>query len=782
MKALFQLLIIGAWAPNLVFSAIAGDRLSITDGNAPALVLSAVADDSVSIAKRTEEWTPNELVVIANNGCFKMIEENMDKIPDWVQKYKDWEASALQDTASGKSLSARYGEEKLGMPHWFCDPDNGCSSLPSPLKILQFVDATEPSMPRDKRVEEAQGRYWVAMSYYMVFRTGTHTLNALKRAQDFVLPRIDTIIGDFTKQGNSDAILKCKIKTFFIDMIYQFSTKFLRMSLAKLVKIEGSGGGPWTSFNKLDPFQYGTLLKQILDFALPMEHAYKYKKFGAGNDGENSENFLRLTSMTYTSDLYCGHIDGQAADGSDTGSRISDSKYHMSEIMKQYIKNISDVFRALNGFGEAHFDQKMSDWMFNANYEEIVHRLDRVDISEEAQNFSHTLSGYFISASWASNKCYMKCQPKMFRPHVQKKCHDEKFAADRFCPDDAPDTLCQVNCYTMLDSGNHEKKLIGLEQLGKHGFDIENVKRDSWENYKELKRLKKPQIDYVNGKEFTFGADNKSALVLSVSVSSTNRISDKPVRSTNFPCFSGQDYRGLDTEQHLINMNMGFGSTDWGGGKKGNARAWEMFQQQCPEQTRKMPPLTRYLNIICGQRLKWPERTARDGLVHRRVMQPDIEGKNFETCKTLREKTEDMDEETANHLFCNGYWPESSKIFGNEKPWIYTDWNARWHRGSGLKFMYNHKLRCFLHRSSHRKFRPDQKWLDMNWINDPSKVIGEGSNLNGTVLELDPEEANVMEELPDDAEDIDPEATERLRHIISELSKEIMKSKSKDTN
>lgn len=366
-------------------------------------------------------------------------------------------------------------------------------------------------------------------------------------------------------------------------MIYQFSTKFLRMNLDKLVKLEGAGGGPWTSFNKIDPFQYGTLMKKILDFTLPMEHDYKYKKFGMGNEGESSIDFLRLTSMTYTSDLYCGHIDGQAADGSDMGSRIADSRYHMSAIMEQYIENISAVFRALNGFGKSNFDQKMSDWMFNANYEEIIHRLDRVDISDEAKKFSHTLSGYFISAGWASNKCYMKCQPNLFRPNVQKRCYDAKFAVDRFCPDDSPDTLCQVNCYTMLDAGNHEKRLIGIDELSKHGFDIENVKKDSWEHYRELKRLKKPQMDFVNGKEFTFGGEKKSALILSVSVSNANKIADKPLRSINFPCFSGQDYRGIDTEQHMINMGMGFGSTDWGGGKKGNARAWEMFQQQCPE-------------------------------------------------------------------------------------------------------------------------------------------------------------------------------------------------------
>ena len=205
MKALCQLLVLGACAPNLVFSATAGEKLDITDGTAPALAISAVADDRVGIAKRGEEWTPSELVVIANNGCFKMIEENMDKIPDWVQKYKDWEVLALQNTATGKSLSARYGEEKLGMPHLFCDPDNGCSSLPSPLKILQFVDATNPDMPRDLRVKEAQGRYWTAMSYYMVFRTVTHTLVSL-----FMIAHDSLVLTSVRTRSNVLRILCCQ--------------------------------------------------------------------------------------------------------------------------------------------------------------------------------------------------------------------------------------------------------------------------------------------------------------------------------------------------------------------------------------------------------------------------------------------------------------------------------------------------------------------------------------------------------------------------------------------
>ncbi|KAJ8058970.1 hypothetical protein OCU04_011954 [Sclerotinia nivalis] len=737
------------------------------------------SSDEFELAKRQEPWSRPELVSIANSGIFKMNASNMEKF-DWAQRYKDWETLALQNSDSGKSLSARYGEEKLGKPHWFCDPDNGCAAMPTPLEVLEFVDVSEPDKTRDEKIQEAQARYWAGMSYYLVFRTGTHTINALARAQDFVLARIDSIIFDFTKQDNQDTILKCEIKKWFINLIYQYTGKALRFGLSKFVALEADldpkyhnlNPPSWKTLNQADPFMYTEFVKQLLDFTLPMEHTVgKGKKHPDGNEGASSIDFLRLTSERYTSDLYCGHMDGIAGTGSDNMARISDASFHISEIMKQYMQNLSDVFRALNGFTDVQGTGKtMSDWMFNADYETIISGLDSIDIAKEAQNFSQKLSGYFISASWASNKCYMKCQTDINRGTVKKRCYAKKFASERFCPEEQPDTLCQVNCYTMMDSGNHEKQLIGLDKLSKHGFNIEDVKRNSWEYSRELKKLHKPQLDFVNGKEFTFNGE-RSAITLSVSTSKSNRIADKPRKSTNFPCFSGQDYRGMDTEAHLTNLGMGFGSTDWGEETKANPRAWEMFQHHCPEQTRKMAPLTRYLNIICGQRLLFPEKTWQDGLVHRRVMKPDIEGKNREVCQSLREKTEDMDENTANYLFCSGRWPESAKIFSNEKGWVYTDWNSRWHRGSGLRFMLSHKYRCMIYMLQNKNFNVDARWADKDWHADPTKVVDDGAHINGTVLALDDDDIKDLESMPEDSLSMDPAATKELKRKLSEFEK-----------
>ncbi|CAD6446010.1 e2d4624d-ae6a-4e5b-abfe-3d30f284277c [Sclerotinia trifoliorum] len=750
-----------------------------SSSTSPSTFKNLSSPDDLKIAKRQETWSRPELVGISNSGIFKMDTPNMEKF-DWAPRYKDWETLALHDSGSGKSLSARYGEEKLGKPHWFCDPDNGCTAMPTPLEVLEFVDVSQPGMTRDEKIEEAQARYWAGMSYYLVFRTGTHTINALARAQDFVLARIDSIIYDFTKQDNEDTILKCEIKKWFINMIYQYTGKALRFGMSRFVQaeegkeIKDAGLNPpsWKKLSKADPFMFTEFLKQLLDFTLPMEHTVgKAIKHPQGNEGESSIDFLRLTSERYTSDLYCGHMDGIAGTGSDNMVRIADASFHISEIMKQYIQNLSDVFRALNGFTDVQGTGKtMSDWMFNADYEAIISRLDSIDIAKEAQSFSQKLSGYFISAAWASNKCYMKCQTELNRGTVKKRCHAKKFASERFCPEDYPDTLCQVNCYTMMDSGNHEKQLIGLDKLSKHGFDIEDIKKTSWEYSRELKKLHKPQLDYVNGKEFTFNGD-RSAITLSVSTSKSNRIADKPRRSRNFPCFSGQDYRGMDTESHLTNLGMGFGSTDWGEETKANPRAWEMFQHHCPEQTRKMAPLTRYLNIICGQRLLFPEKTWQDGLVHRRVMKPDIEGKNREVCQTLREKTENMDENTANYLFCSGRWPESSKIFSNEKGWVYTDWNSRWHRGSGLKFMLSHKYRCMIYMMQNRNFNVGEQWANMDWHADPTKVVDDGAHVNGTVLALDDDDVKDLETMPEDSLSMDPAATKELKRKLAEFEK-----------
>lgn len=341
-----------------------------------------------------------------------------------------------------------------------------------------------------------------------------------------------------------------------------------------------------SKFNDQNPMQYVTLTKTILDFTLPMEHTQAwYSNHPGGNETTNTNNFLVLGSMGYTSDLYCGQMDGISGTGADNDYRISDASFHMSQIMQEYIQNISNVFRALNGLGPTKgLGQKMSDWMINADFESIISRLDTIDVAKEARKWSRSLEGYIISAAWASNKCYLKCQSDMNPTEVMNKCNDEKFANERYCPADSPGTLCQANCYTMMANGNHEKRLIGADSLGKHGFTIQEAMQNSWDHWNNpSKSLMKPTVEFEDGVPKFNAMGSYDSLALTVGNSKFHTISDDPKKSKGFPCFSGQDYRGLDTAVHLQNMGMGIGSTDWGEAKKANPRAWEMFQHHCPE-------------------------------------------------------------------------------------------------------------------------------------------------------------------------------------------------------
>ena len=166
------------------------------------------------------------------------------------------------------------------------------------------------------------------------------------------------------------------------------------------------------------------------------------------------------------------------------------------------------------------------------------------------------------------------------------------------------------------------------------------------------------------------------------------------------------------------------------------------------------------MNVVCGQHLRWPDKSVQDGLVHRRHLQPDLHGENDAICSGLREKTADMDEDTANYLFCTANWNETKEIFQNERWWIYTDWNVPSHRGSGLKFMYSHKIRCrqFL-RKLPKGFKLDQKIVDM-WVGGDDQEQSNGNFLNATmsadqdfkdtILELEDDE-DTSEKEPEDA-------------------------------
>ncbi|ESZ93884.1 hypothetical protein SBOR_5742 [Sclerotinia borealis F-4128] len=676
---------------------------------------------------------------------------------DWLERFKKWEDSAL-NSSSARSLSTRYGQEKMGETEWICNPDSGCASKPNPLSILEFVDATETGLSRDEKVEEAQARYWAAMSFWLIFSSASNTMRVISGAIAYVIPRIDSIISRFTKQDDPTAILYCQLKTWAIQLSWGISMDFIGMGFGFIPAGQAASTvAKMADMAMRNVPKYIEGLKYHIEFGLPIANGIlKAKKHPVGNEG-GSVDFLRLKE-SYTSDLWCGQMDGITGTGADTPTRISDTGFHLSAIFMEYLATLSDAYRSLNGLRpDVPGSHKMSEWMYSADYEDTIHRLETFDIAKEAKSWGQRLEGYLISAAWASNKCYMKCQINMDPETVLEKCHAPESAEMRYCPADEPTTLCQYSCWTMMNNGNHEKGLIGQDSLEMFGFSTAELGQNSWEHYKELRNnYFKPELDLENGKEFTFNM-GKSALTLSVSSSDTNIVADNPLKkSKNFPCFSGRDYRGLDTEAFMYRLGMGPGHTDWGEATKGKPRAWETFQHRCPEETLEMKPVTRYLNLICGLHLSWPDKTdKKTKLLHHRIMKPDIHGDNLEICQSLRAKTADMNEETANYLFCTAGWEEAQKIFARERNWVYTDFNAHWHMGSGRKTIYSHQVRCQQYvKNLPADFKVDDKWLIADSSANVSMTTGGEVHLEGTMLQLANDEDR-KEPIPADAKPLD---------------------------
>ncbi|QSZ32352.1 hypothetical protein DSL72_001926 [Monilinia vaccinii-corymbosi] len=695
----------------------------------------------LTIPAGNERLSPDDIITIANDGRFEMDTSNMKEV-DWISRYKDWEASAL-NSSSEQSLSVRYGKEKLGLSMWTCSSTHGCDTKPDPLRILEFVNSSSRDLCRDDVIEEAQARYWAAMTYWILFRFGSDSMESLKLGQAYVASSITSIILDFTKQEDAKTILMCDIKTWFIDQIWKRSMTIIDTG-ASQVKDKKTQ----EQLGKIKVTLLLDVAKDIVGFGLQHHYGYAYYEGHPGSDVTASPDFLRLASQGYTSDLYCGQMDGIKGTAGDNLWRMSDAGYHLGEIMTDYVKKVDGAYRTLNGLeSNPNFPRKMSDWMENSNFEDTIHRLDDFNVGQVAEDWGKQLKGYLIGAALTANKCYMKCQSHLMPSDVRYKCEYEDFQNERFCPAERPDTVCQINCYTMLDSGNHEKPLIGLGKLQKHGFNSKDMMKNSWEHYLQYTNgQRRPQLEIESGQEFKFNGGN-STLMLSVSVSRTNIIADNPLKSKNFPCFSG-DWHGQEVEAFMNRQGMGRNSTDWGEPIKGNPRAWEVFQHHCPEETRTMAPLTRYLNLICGLRLHWPGKSRRDWHPHNMILKPDHDHKNDDRCASLRAKVQDMDENTANTLFCLKEWPEAVEIFRHERFMVYTDYNLHSHRGSGFRFLYSHKINCRWYlRNTPRSFTLDAKYLGRDWsaTHNYTKMTGPEADFTGTSLEKEEGEKDVGE-------------------------------------
>lgn len=533
----------------------------------------------------------------------------------------------------------------------------------------------------------------------------------MERGQAYMSSSIDSVILDFTKQDDAKQQLICDITKWFIDHIWSYTITGFETFFTQEKNVKDK---LWVK-NQLKEAKLPTvfgLIKDVFKTGLEGKYDYFYAEEHPGGKVTDSPNFLRLSSQSYTDDLICGQMDGIKGTGGDNLWRMSDAGYHLSEIMKDYLQAFSKAYRILNGLDSSpNFIHTMSDWMSDSNFEDSIHLLDTIDVAKDADEWGQKLKGYFISASLAANKCYMKCQTQMNPREVVSRCQDKAFPKQRFCPAEAPDTLCQLNCYTMIDAGNHEKPFIGLGNLEKHGFNSADVMKDSWEEYMQTSNAqRKPEVDISSGKQAELNP-GKPRLILSTSVSRTNIISDQPLKSKNYPCYTG-GWQGLEVESFMDRQGMGRGSPDFGDPKKKNPRAWEVLQNHCPEvnytfpfpsicrpltlhqETRKMKPLTRYFNMICGLRLVWPGKSLKEGLIHNQVLTPDYEGKNDDGCASLRAKTKDLDERTANVLFCMGSYPEAEEIFEHERKSVYTDYNDPLHRGTGLYKLENHELYC----------------------------------------------------------------------------------------
>jgi len=103
---------------------------------------------------------------------------------------------------------------------------------------------------------------------------------------------------------------------------------------------------------------------------------------------------------------------------------------------------------------------------------------------------------YLIYAAWTSSKCYMKCQSGLEGYGISDiiDTSDRQFSS-RLLPEDAPDTIWQVSCWTTAEAGTHEKPVYGMDDMVHYSLNMTPL-MDSWFNLHD------------RGTEYTGAVDN----------------------------------------------------------------------------------------------------------------------------------------------------------------------------------------------------------------------------------------------------------------------------------
>ncbi|KAE8445361.1 hypothetical protein EG329_013483 [Mollisiaceae sp. DMI_Dod_QoI] len=534
----------------------------------------------------------------------------------------------------------------------------GCNKKPGPERIIDHFMRHYPSPERAMEMSRKVNFVFERIDSFVKVLSVQH--DNLETAKTTLMTKVPSLVNSFTPTTSLEAKIICHVYETLVALEWDRLRTMVSTAMGPVDNGMnwGIGTGGTAAF-------LITVQQQMIKLGIAI---HKLKKGSSSKSVSMGEDFeLRM--------------DNSYAEG------ICDLNDETAVRKDQMQAHVGKLFPALQLISEATMQAVLMGNAPESGFSMVAAIIGRPNAKRAMEQMSAGLSIYqgnvaqmyeelYVSYALTNSQCYIKMAHYPDEKEYNSRCAPQSNwwnLQSRMC-DPVQKTVAQAQCWTSRQHDNREKALIGIDALKHHNLDIQQVLRDSVDNYFEFgaKGIRPLVIGESDPLSFDYMLNlNRSLINLPVCNSKLIDVTDfdnnlltwgQKIKNQNFPPTCG-DSAASETSIFMDRLGLGSNQT-----KFLQEDTVELMQAIVTNNARNFSPYERYM-AFCGMGIQFPNIRSGTGkelpfLMHRFKM-----GRaKSQYCDAIKTETQGMTPREANRMFCTNS-RIAKNVFKEERDW-----------------------------------------------------------------------------------------------------------------